>query len=301
MIYVPSKRHKSSRTIVVIIIALLIIVIAVSILVKYNFGSNVYQISPPSASSFQIKEWMQYIPVNVMAFRFLDISTLATISGFFNSSPLLSLDQLNMNVTPYDIRYGIEIYTSNGSFIHVMALNASYADFIAMALANQSLPRIIYGDMVIYHLSIHPIDREGGAWFCINRGTIIFSGSKDTDLLGIMNVINANETSFFSSDSLKIEYLLTSNSKENLIFSYYAWDANSNNIDSEMRSATNSAQLLEVRTSYHFQTKQDFDNGYNYFVTQILSSAKSIYVSPPFLIGLYYYQQDRIHSLFTGL
>jgi hypothetical protein len=285
---------------VLIIATLLIIVIAVSILIKINFGSNIYQIAQPSASSFQNTEWMQYIPINVTAFRFLNISALA-ISGFFNSSLLLDLKQLNMNVTPYDIRYGIEIYTSNGSFIHVMAVNESYANLIATTLANQSLLRREYNDIIIYHLTTHPINKEGGSWFCIDRGAIIFSGDKDTDLLGIMTIIDANVTSFFSSDSLKIEYLLTSNSQENIIFSYYAWNANSNNIDSEMRSATNYIQLLEVRTSYHFQTKQDFDNGYNDFITQILSSANSIYVSSPFLISLYYYQQDRLYSLFSSL
>jgi len=297
----PSKKQHASKKTVAIIIVSVIVLIVVSSLVALNFGSNVYRIASPPASSFQTQEWMQYLPSDVTAFRFLNISALTMVSGLFNSSTLMNLDSINMSLTPYDIRYGVEIYSSNGSFIHVMALNESFINYIASSLANQSLLHITYHDVQVYYLSAQPTSGDGGSWLCINKGAIIFSGSKNADLQCVMKVIDANDTTFFNSDVLKIGYLLTSNGKNSLIFSYYAWDANSNNVDIEMRSASNSTPFLDVRTSYHFQTQQDFDLGYDYFLTQILSSARSIFVSPTFLIGQYYYNQDRINSLVSAL
>ena len=284
----------------VLVVISLIIIITIVTLFATNFGSNVYRIDQPQASSFQTMEWMQYIPAGVVAFRVLDISSLASIPGFFNSTPLLAFNQINMNVTAFDLRYGVEVYTSNGSTIHIMALNQSYADLITLALANQSV-LYTHDNVPIYYFSKSPAGGQGGAWLCIDRGAIIYSGSKNVDLLGIMNVISSNVSSFFSNDALKIQYLLTSNKNKNLVFSYYAWDYNSNNIDSEMRSVSNSTQSLEVMKSFHFITQQDFDKGFDYFKTNILSSANKIYFSSTFLMGFYLDEQDEIYSLFAAL
>ena len=181
-----------------------------------------------------------------------------------------------------------------------MVLNQSYADYLITAFQNNSLLYIIYHNVSIYHLSIHPTTGEAGAWICVDREAIVFSGTNDNDLIGIKKVINANYTSFFNNEALKIGYLLTSNNKENFIFSYYAWTTNDNNVDWEMRSASNPA-LPEVRTSFHFQTQADLDKSSSYFIANILSSAKSIVVSPTFLIGTYEYHQNQINNLIFGL
>jgi hypothetical protein len=297
----PSKKQRPSRKVGLIIVAIAIVLIVVVTLVATNFGSNVYRISQPAATSFRTTEWMQYLPSNIVAFRFLNISSLVNVSGLFNSTTLVDLDQLNMSLTPYDIEYGVEIYTLNESNIHVMALNESCLDQIASSLANQGLIHITYQNVTIYYLHTHPTSGEGGSWFCIDKGAIIFSGMKDTDVVGIKQVIDANDTSFFNSDALKIGYLLTSNGKPNQIFSYYAWEINSYNLDIEMRSASNSTTLLEVRNTYHFLRQSDFDAAYDYFLKNILSSARTIYVSPLFITSQYVYNQEVWSSLVSAL
>jgi hypothetical protein len=297
----PSKKQRPSRKVGFAILALVIVLIIVLTLVTTNFGSNVYRISQPEVTSFKTTEWMQYLPSDTVAFRYLNVSSLVTVSGLFNSTTLVDLDQINMNLTPYDIKYGVEIYTLNGSYIHVMAVDESLLELIASSLVNQSLAYITYENVPIYFLDTHPTSGEVGSWLCIDKGALIFSGSTATDLLAIMGVIRANDTTFFNMDVLKIEYLLTSNGRINPIFSYYAWQVNSNNVDFEMRSLSNSTPFLEVRTTFHFLTQSDYDLGYDYFMKNILSSAKTIYVSPTFLIGQYVYNQEAIYSLVTGL
>lgn len=297
----PSKKQGPSRKRGLLVFALALALVVIIILFATNFGSNVYRIAQPAASSFEATEWMGFLPSDAVAFRFLNISALVMVPGLFNSSTLVNLDPIGMNLTAYDVGYGVEIYTLNGSYVHVMTMNESILETIESSLASQPLPRVTSGDVEIYYLQTHPTSGEGGSWLCIDKGAMIFSGPKDSDLISVMKVISANATTFFNSDVLKIGYLLTSNGKVNPIFSYYAWQINSNDVDMEMRSVTNSSPSLEVRTAYHFLTQSDFDQGYDYFLKNILSSARTIYVSPTFLIGQYVYSQEVWNSLISAL
>jgi hypothetical protein len=283
------------------IFLLLIILVLSSILVVFNYFIPQNQLAQPSPSAFTPKEWMQYIPANVEAFRYMNMSVLASVSGLFQSTTLFNLTDLNLNITIYDVRYGLDLQISNESVVNIMVLNQSYAEVVSSTLANSSLLPYAYHNSTIYAVPPDAATETEGYWICVNRGAIVACSGGDIAFAAVKSVVDANTATFFSNDTLKIAYLLTSKEKDNFIFTYYtAGGSNTYNVDWLMGSATNTTQL-DVRVSYHFQTPEDLSRSYGNFTETFFNNANAVYTSVNFIIGDYAYAYSYIRNVITSL
>ncbi len=297
----PKKKAGASRGMRLAIFILLAVLVLSSILVVFNYWIPKNQLAQPSPSSFTPKEWMQYIPKNAEAFRFMNMSVLAPIGGLFQSSVLLNLTTMNMNITIYDVMYGLDIQLSNDSVVNIMAINQSFAEAISLVLANSSHLPFSYRNSTIYAIPPNATTETEGFWICINRGAIVTCSGGDLAFAAVKSIVDANADSFFGNDTLKIAYLLTSKGKDNFMFTYYtAGGNNTYNVDWLMGSATNTTQL-DVRLSYHFQTPEDLGRSYGNFTGTFFTSANAIYTSVNFLIGDYAYAYSNIRNVVMSL
>lgn len=283
------------------IFLLLVILVLSSVLVVFNFFIPQNQLAQPSPSSFSPKEWMQFLPANIEAFRFLNMSVLAPIDGLFQSEVLLNLTTLGMNITIYDAAYGIDLQDKNGSIVNIMSVTPAKAEAVSLALANSSHARVSYHDTLLYIVPPAVANETREYWVCVNRGAVLMSTGSDLAFDALKSVIDANSTSFFHNDTFKIAYLLTSKGKDNFMFTYYtAGGNNTYNVDWLMGSATNTTQL-DVRLSYHFQTPEDLSRSYGNFTGTFFTSANAIYTSVNFLIGDYAYAYSNIRNVVMSL
>jgi len=295
----PKKNTGPSRGMRLAIFLLLAVLVLSSVLVIFNFWIPKNQLAQPSASSFSPTEWMQYIPDKADAFRFMNISVLAPISGLFISSVLHNITDLNINITIYDVRYGLDIQLPDDRVVNIMAVNQSYANFVSTALANSSHLPFSYHNSTIY--AIPPENETEGYWICVNRGAIIMCSGGDLAFAAVKSIVDANSSSFFSNDTMKVAYLLTSKAADNFMFTYYtAGGNNTYNVDWLMGSATNTTQL-DVRVSYHFQTPEDLGRSYGNFTQTFFTNAKAVYTSINYLIGDYAYAYSNIRNVVMSL
>jgi hypothetical protein len=297
----PSKKKGPSKGMRLAIFLLLVILVLSSVLVVFNFLIPQNQLAQPSPSSFASKEWMQYIPANVEAFRFMNMSVLAPINGLFTANVMLDLTPLGMNITIYDVRYGVDIQISNESIMNILVLNQSYADSVYAAFTNSSYVRQTYHNNTLFAVPPNATSGEEGYWISVNRGALVTCSGGDQAFAAIKSVIDADAGTFFSNDTLKIAYLLTSKQKDNFMFTYYtAGGGNTYNVDWLMGSATNSSQL-DVRISYHFMTPEDLSRSYGNFTKTFFASANTVYTSVNYIIGDYAYAYNNIKNVVMGL
>lgn len=283
------------------IFLLLIVLVLSSVLVIFNYWVPQNQLPQPSPSAFAPTEWMNFLPAEITGFRFYNMSTLARIGGLFQNPVILNLTALAMNITIYDVRYSLDIQDSNGSVINVMGINQTYAEAVSSVLANSSHERHEYHGTTIYVVPKVGQNETAPYWVCIDRGAIIVSSGLDPDYAALKSVVDATATTFFSNDTLKIGYLMTSRTKDNFVFTYYTAGVNNTyDIDWLMGGASNSTQL-DVRVSYHFQTPQDLNNNYGNFTKTFLSDARAVYTSVNFIIGDYAYAQSNIGQVLMSL
>jgi hypothetical protein len=283
------------------IILLLVVLVLSSVLVIFNYGTPQNQIAQPSPSAFVPKEWMQFIPANIEGFRFMNMSTLSQISGLFSSTILLNLTTLGMNITTYDVKYGLDMQNVNGSVVNIMVVNQTLADAVSFALENSSHVRLEYHNNTLYAVPPDAATETEGYWICVNRGAIVMCSGADLAFAALKSVVDANVSTFFNNDTLKIAYMITSNSKENFVFTYYtAGGNNTYNVDWLMGGVSNSTNL-NVRVSYHFQTQGDLNSNYGNFTSVILSEASKIYTSGTLIIGDFTYAQSALRQVLMSI
>lgn len=297
---VPPKKTGPSKGMKLAIVLLLVVLVLSSILIIFNYWIPQNQLPQPSPSTFTPKEWMQFLPVNVEYFSYMNMSTLLPIEGLFSSTILFNLTTLGINITIYDITYHLVMQTSDGSIVKIMAVNQTYAEAVSLALENSSLVPLEYHNSTLY--AIPPDLATEVDWICVNRGAIVMSSGGDLALTAIKTVVDADVTTFFGNDTLKVAFIMTSKSKENFIFTYYKAVANNTyNVDWLMGGASNSTQL-DVRVSYHFQTPEDLNRGYqNITKTTIFSQANTVYTSITFMIGDFTYAHSKIGEVLSLL
>lgn len=297
----PAKKKGPSRGMKLAIFIILITLVLSSVVVVFNYFIPKNQLVQPSASSFTAKEWMQYVPANAEAFRFMNMSVLSPIEGLFQSSVLLNLTDTGMNITTHDVMYGVDLQLFNGSVVNIMVLNQSYADAVSEALANTTHLPFLYHNSTIYAVPPNAANETEGYWICVNRGAVVMCSGGDLAFAAVKSVVDANSSSFFANDTLKIAYLLTSKQKENFMFTFYtAGGTNTYNVDWLMGSATNATQL-DVRVSYHFKTPEDMSRSYGNFTSTFFKDAASVYTSIDYIIGDFVFAQSNIRNVVMGL
>lgn len=297
----PKKNAGPSKGMRLAIFLLLAVLVLSSVLVIFNYWIPKNQLAQPSPSAFTAKEWMQYIPAKAEAFRFMNMSVLAPIDGLFTSNVLLNLTTLNMNITIYDVRFGLDLQLANESIVNVMAVNQTLADIVSSALANSSHLPFSYHNSTIYAIPPDAATETEGYWICVNRGAIVTCSGGDLAFAAVKSIVDANDSSFFSNDTLKIAYLLASKGKDNFMFTYYAAGGNNTyNVDWLMGSATNTTQL-DVRVTYHFQTPEDLSRSYGNFTGTFFKNANAVYTSVNYIIGDYAYAYSNIRNVIMSL
>lgn len=295
------KRTGPSRGMKLGIFLLLLILVLSSVLVIFNMWTPRNYIAQPSPSDFAPKEWMQFIPSNIQGFRFLNMSSLSKIANLFQSDLLLNLTTLGMNITIHDVRYGLDMQNDNGSIINIMAVGPALAEAVSSALSNSSHVRHDYHGTTLYAVPPNASEGTEGYWICVNRGAIVICEGGDLAFAALKSVVDADTSTFFSTNDLKVAYMITSRGRDNFIFTYYtAGGNNTYNVDWLMGGASNSTNL-DIRISYHFQTQADLERNYGDFTSSILSDAKAVYTSVTFLIGDFSYAQSKIRDVLMSL
>ncbi|HPC28570.1 MAG TPA: hypothetical protein PKX17_07560, partial [Candidatus Methanomethylicus sp.] len=163
--------------------------------------------------------------------------------GVFGSTSLLNLTDVGVELSIADASFGLDMATKNGSLINVIGLTDSSAQNVSAALQAGNLTTSTYNGLGIYRLSSAPVAGSGGAWVCVYNSVLILCEGEDIALEGVKSVIDAGERPFFSSDALKVGYLLSVNGREVLAFTYYEAGGDPYNVDWEMRGVSNSSGL----------------------------------------------------------
>jgi hypothetical protein len=294
-----SKKKTGPSRITKVFIPLIILILVLSY-ITYFFSSN--YVAPPSPSSFKQADWMSLIPSQVEGFRYLNITALMSYPNLFQGGTLLSIPSLNLSLSLSDVTYGVDILIGEDEVVTVIALKPSVLDEVSLVLNNSSLETASYRNVSLYFLPVSPVNIEGSAWICLHRGALIFSEGKIADAVKILDaaklVIDSDLNPFFSNDSLKVGYLLSSLGEDQLSFSYFKSGNNSYNVDWEMRSVRSG---LTVRYLLHFPSSSLVDSEYSDVVKSFFAKSKSVYKSDFFIFGDFTYSPSEIRSVIMGL
>lgn len=236
------------------------------------------------------------IPSQIEGFRYLNITSLSSYPNLFSGGTILSIPDINLNISLSDVTYGLDMLMGDDMIVSVIALNPSIRDDVSSALNASSLESTTYRNVTLYLLPLSPITMQDSAWICLHRGALILSEGKKTD--GIKLIIDSDSNPFFNNDSIKIGYLLSSLGEDQLSFSYFRSGNNSYNVDWEMRSVKSG---LTVRYLLHFPSSSDLDSKYSDLVKNIFAKSKSVYRSDYFIFGDFSYSPSEIRSVLMGL
>ncbi|MBC7113764.1 MAG: hypothetical protein H5T34_07135 [Candidatus Methanomethyliales bacterium] len=291
----PQKSRKKTgpSKITKVFIPLIILILVLSY-IAYFFSSN--YVTPPSPSSFKQAEWMSLIPSQVEGFRYLNITSLMSYPNLFQGETLFSIPNLNLNLNLSDVTYGLDILIGEDEVVTIIALKPSILDKMSLVLNSSSLETVSYRNIALYFLPVSPINIEDSAWICLHRGALIITEGKSAEAVKI--VIDSDLNPFFSNDSLKVGYLLSSLGEDQLSFSYFKSGNNSYNVDWEMRSVRSG---LTVRYLLHFPSSSLLDSKYSDVVKNIFAKSKSVYRSDFFIFGDFTYSPSEIRSVIMGL
>ncbi|MDH5810677.1 MAG: hypothetical protein QXP73_00970 [Candidatus Methanomethylicaceae archaeon] len=290
-----SKRKSGPSKITKAFIPLIILILVLSY-VAYFFSFSSNYVAPPSPSSFKQSEWMSMIPSQIEGFRYLNITSLSSYPNLFSGGTILSIPDINLNISLSDVTYGLDMLIGEDMIVSVIALNPSIRDEVSSALNASSLESTTYRNVTLYLLPLSPITMQDSAWICLHQGALILSEGKKTD--GIKLIIDSDSSPFFNNDSIKIGYLLSSLGEDQLSFSYFRSGNNSYNVDWEMRSVKSG---LTVRYLLHFPSSSDLDSKYSDLVKNIFAKSKSVYRSDYFIFGDFSYSPSEIRSVLMGL
>lgn len=291
----PQKSRKKTgpSKITKVFIPLIILILVLSY-IAYFFSSN--YVTPPSPSSFKQAEWMSLIPSQVEGFRYLNITSLMSYPNLFQGETLFSIPNLNLNLNLSDVTYGLDILIGEDEVVTIIALKPSILDKMSLVLNSSSLETVSYRNIALYFLPVSPINIEDSAWICLHRGALIITEGKSAEAVKI--VIDSDLNPFFSNDSLKVGYVLSSLGEDQLSFSYFKSGNNSYNVDWEMRSVRSG---LTVRYLLHFPSSSLLDSKYSDVVKNIFAKSKSVYRSDFFIFGDFTYSPSEIRSVIMGL
>ncbi|MGQ9760173.1 MAG: hypothetical protein ACUVQ5_06380 [Candidatus Methanomethylicaceae archaeon] len=288
------KKQKSSKKTKAFMLS--IIVILMFSYGAYFFISNKNYVPPPSASSFRQADWMSLVPSQIEGFRYLNITQLSSYPDLFSSEVIITLPEISLNISLSDVTYGLDMLIDDYTIVSVIALNPRAQEEVSVTLNGSSLDKTSYKDVTLYLLPTSPVTQQGPAWICFYRGAIILSEGEEPH--GMKLLIDSNLSPFFTNDTIKVGYLLTSLGEDQLSFSFYRSGNNTYNVDWEMRSVKSG---ITVRYSLHFPSTTDLDSKYLDVVKNIFSKSKSVYKSDHFIFGDFSYSSSDIRAVLMGL
>ncbi len=298
VIRVPAKKDAPSAKTKIFMILVLVILVASVGGVLLNRQDN--RIVAPPASDFSAKGWMSLVPADVTGFRFLNLTEIANYPGVFGSTSLLNITEVGVELSITDASFGLDMATRNGSLINVIGLTDASAQNVSAALQAGNLTTSAYDGVMMYRLSSAPVAGGGGAWICVYNSVLILCEGEDIALEGIKSVIDAAESPFFSSDALKVGYLLSVNGREVLAFTYYEAGGDPYNVDWEMRGVSNSSGLA-VRDVLYFPSSSDLESNKKEIMQSLYARAGAVYLSENFMIGAFLYPYSEIRAVLMGL
>jgi hypothetical protein len=299
---VPDKKKDSSRTPskrMRVIMLLLIGILVVSYLAVFIVPQSNY-IAPISPSSFNPEPWMSLIPADVEGFRFLNLTQLSKYPNLFSDPILLSIAEIQLNISVYDALYGLDMQMKNNTVISIIDMNKTESEKVTTALEGVNLTTATYDNVTLYRLQIAPITLQGGAWVCVYNQAVILSEGDINALEAIESVIDAPSNPFFSNDTFKVGYLMSSLGEGQFDFSYLKSGDNTLNVSWEMRSATNSSGIT-VRYLLYFPVSNDVSLKYQDTVNSVLSKAKAVRKSDNAIIGDFSYSSSDIRAVLMGM
>ncbi|MEM2128603.1 MAG: hypothetical protein QXN86_02960, partial [Candidatus Methanomethylicaceae archaeon] len=128
-----SKRKSGPSKITKAFIPLIILILVLSY-VAYFFSFSSNYVAPPSPSSFKQADWMSMIPSQVEGFRYLNITSLSSYPNLFSGGTILSIPDINLNISLSDVTYGLDMLIGEDMIVSVIALNPSIRDEVSSAL-----------------------------------------------------------------------------------------------------------------------------------------------------------------------
>lgn len=290
------KRQGPSRKLQIAIIFISVILVFSYVIVIFSPYINAPQL--PSPSTFTPEEWMSFVPPQTAWFRYLNISTLQGFPILFSSTVLLSIQDPAMNISISDVIYGVDLQTNNGTGVNIIAMNSSSLAKYSSILASGNLTSSVYDNVTLYRLAQDPLNTSVGAWICVSPKAVILSGGGASALGALESVLDASSNAFFTNDSFKVGYQLTTGGKDYLIFTYYEAGNNSYNVDWEMRSAFNGSTIA-VKNIFHFPTIDALNSNYTNLKT-LLTTAKDTYTVDKFAVFDFSYSQGDIRYVILG-
>jgi hypothetical protein len=289
------KKQGPSRKLQIAIIFISVILVFSYVIVIFSPYLNSQL---PSPLTFAAEEWMSFVPPQTAWFRYLNISTLQGFPLLFSTPVVLSIQDPAMNISFSDVTYGVDLQTSDGTGVNVIAMNSSSLAKYSSILASGNLTSSVYDNVTLYKLAQDPLNMSVGAWICVSPKAVILSGGDTSALSAIKSVLDASSNTFFENDSFKVAYQLTTGGKDYLIFTYYESGNNSYNVDWEMRSASNGSTIA-VRNTFHFPTTDALNSNYNNLKT-LLPTAKDTYTVEKFAVFDFSYPQGEIRYVILG-
>ena len=166
----PSKKKRTPWKKSSLILAA--ILVPILLLGGYYFFSSQDNAPPPT---FRFQGWMSLVPNNIERFRFLNMTDLRQFPELFISPVVLSIPELQRNISIYELAYGLEIETSSNSIINILGMNATIANPIAGALSNAGLPYVSYKNATIHQIRTSNNPQADTAWISIFKGVLIYS------------------------------------------------------------------------------------------------------------------------------
>lgn len=274
------KVLKRMRMMIILMISFLL-TIYIAYFLNFNY------VNEPDPSTFKESVWMKFIPSQILGFRYINFTQLSSFKNLFSSDVVFSFSGLNVSV--YDIDYGIDMLTRDNELIYVVSLKQNALNDIASLLENQS--SVVHKDLKIYPL----YEKELGEniWACFYNGALILSNG----INAIKKIIEAEDL-LFSYREIKIGYLLASLGEDQMSFYYVVSGDNSYGVDWEMRSAKSG---ITVRYLLYFPSNSDLNSWYSEIAKTIFSNSRRIYRSNNFVFGDFSYPPNEIRAVLMGL
>ncbi|MGA2572766.1 MAG: hypothetical protein ABSF36_01000 [Candidatus Methanomethylicaceae archaeon] len=290
------KRQGPSRKLQIGIIFIAFILVFSYVIVIFSPYLNTRQL--PSPSTFTSEEWMSFVPSQTYLFRYLNISVLQDFPLLFQSSVLFSIQDPAMNISISDVTYDVDLETSNGTGVSIMAMNSSSLSNYSFILAGGNLNSSVYDNVTLYRLAQDPFNGSAGAWICVSPKAVILSSGDAPALSALKSVLDTSSNAFFTNDEFKVGYQLTTGGKDYLLFTYSEAGNNSYNVDWEMRSAFNGS-TIGVTYIFHFPTTAVLNGNYANLKT-LLTTATSTYSIDKFGVFDFSYSQGDIRYAILG-
>jgi len=291
----PPKRRKqrfTKRSIATL--AFIVVFLSYAGYVLWNERGTV---ATPSPSSFNHEAWMSFVAPGAVWFRLMNVPELTGFSGLFLSDILLSVADVNLNITVSDAVYGLEVEASDYSAISVIAVNATTLYNLNRILSSSNLTSTVYGGITIFHVDPYVSSSNRFAYVMVYNGAVVYCEGNETALQAIEAVVDAQGNDFFSSDQYKVGYLLARRGDPLLAFSYIEFVENDQKIRWAMVFASGTSEITRWEI-FNFASEADVASQKDAVVQNYLAG-REVYTSSNFILGKRVYESPDVTNIRT--